>query len=435
MRMATNEINNNASNVTIGGSDRADTINNTNCELDNVTIDAKGGNDYISTQTNYSSISGGDGNDTIYNYYTTEWFGNQFEGNVGGQYNTLDGGDGDDSIKNESDNVLILGGSDNDVIINNGAKVTIDGGGGNDTVAISDDFGMHQGNVYEYRADGGHDVLTNYGNDDTIRLVGVSLDGGVTGIGNNDRDIILQVGNGTITIKKGKGKEINIQQDDAEDPYLISAPESISNDEADAEIVTGNLNDYVENRANGVRISTGGGADYIYNSGSNVEADAGDGNDTVKNDGANAVINGGDGDDLLENRGANSTLIGGTGDDTINLGAATRVQYARGDGNDVIIGYDSDSTIHITSGTIGSIVTDGLDVVIKVGDGSLRIKDAFEQMLTIVKADNSVIRNSYGDYDINNVSLYQEVNGTKNANKIKNIGDGATINWRAMTRS
>ena len=62
------------------------------------------------------------------------------------------------------------------------------------------------------------------------------------------------------------------------------------------------------------------------------------------------------------------TINGGTGDDTIDGTCDYKlIQYAAGDGNDLIIGYNVTDTVQILSGTVSGTQTSGDDVVIETG--------------------------------------------------------------------
>ena len=414
------------SNTLVSGTSAADTIINDNSEAVNVTVDAGGKNDYILTRSSDSSINGGEGNDTIYNYFKTVGYTPpEYEG---GSNVTLNGGAGDDSIKNVSTLVAIYGGDGNDILINDAKSVTINGGAGNDTIEIGDRLGAHHGNVIEYVAGEGDDVILNYTSEDTIKIVNGTVTGGRRGVGSNENDIILQVGDNTLTLKKGAGKVLNVIDATCEedDPKLIESPLALTNEEADVSLSGAELNDYINNSGERVTISSDGGADYIVNSGDSASILAGNGNDTIC--GAQAIADAGAGDDVVYNEGENATVYGGLGDDTITLNSATWLKYARGDGNDVIYGFDETSTLEITSGVTGTFrVVDGMDVVIPVGTGTITLKDAAGKTLTWIDAKGNVKSVVYGEFDLTNESEFNVVEGTSGADRIHNKGDRATV--------
>ena len=146
-------------------------------------------------------------------------------------------------------------------------------------------------------------------------------------------------------------------------------------------IIGGDREDDINNSGgSSVVLNGGGGDDYFYSSGKNCTIDGGEGNDDITNYGERAVIYGGVGNDVIENKtiGKSSTIVGGEGDDTIRMSdydAHNVIQYAEGDGNDIVedtYNYNKfDATLQITSGTY-SLAYDGDDLLVKVGNGSIR---------------------------------------------------------------
>lgn len=105
-----------------------------------------------------------------------------------------------------------------------------------------------------------------------------------------------------------------------------------------------------------------------------------------------------------------STVNGGAGDDTIIAdGFAPRAfEYKTGDGNDVYYhfndnesGLDSHlSTIHITKGkidkiTLGNVKLDSSDVMINVGNGSIRLVKGDDKKFKIREADGTTTTLAY----------------------------------------
>ena len=76
---------------------------------------------------------------------------------------------------------------------------SLDGGKGNDTL-----IGGAGEDVFIYSA--GKDVIANYSADDTIKI----SSGEITKTAYKGSDVIFTVGNGSITVKDGKGKQISI---------------------------------------------------------------------------------------------------------------------------------------------------------------------------------------------------------------------------------
>ena len=456
--MADSLVYNNTPDTLISGTTKIDTIINGSAASD-VTIEANAGKDVIWNLGKYAYIDGGVGDDTINNYNQTE---DSYSGEpvkVGGFGSTLLGGEGNDSIYNSNEEVSIDGGAGNDTITNDAKHVTMNGGAGDDTIEVNDRIGSKPGNVVQYSAGGGNDVLFNFSNNsdeaDTLQLQdGMSITGGYRGMGSNNMDVILEVANGTstgtITIKKGVGRAINVLTDGNEDEEAVDIgnPLNETNTVEGRKISGGVLNDYIENSGADVVIDADGGADYVYNAGDRASITGGAGSDTIFNDGDEATLDGGDGGDFIANSGLNvsisggadadeitnsgagSTIKAGGGDDIVTVSASTVIEYASGDGNDVIYGYDETSTLAITSGS-PKVAVNGLDVVITVGKGKITVKDAVGKTLNWINKDGKLTSKVYGNFDIENESDFNEVLGTVTAEKIYNSGDFSTIDGGA----
>ena len=99
--------------------------------------------------------------------------------------------------------------------------------------------------------------------------------------------------------------------------------------------------------------------------------------------GSNVSINAGKGNDFIRNSGSNVTISGGAGNDHISLGAVGNlIEYASGDGMDTILGFNESDTLTISGGSY-STQASGSDVLVKVGKGSILLKDAKGKALNI----------------------------------------------------
>ena len=70
------------------------------------------------------------------------------------------------------------------------------------------------------------------------------------------------------------------------------------------------------------------------------------------------------------------------------------IQYADGDGDDVVEDYNVGDTIQVTEGTIDSKTASGVDVILKIGEGSITLKNAANKELTIINADGSTTKDT-----------------------------------------
>ena len=153
-------------------------------------------------------------------------------------------------------------------------------------------------------------------------------------------------------------------------------------------------------------VSAGGVTDYLYGTAPLVEervvAYSGDGNDSISCIG-NVLVDGGAGSDTINNGNSyttiyggagadsiysfNSTINAGAGNDTVNLsygGKNNVIQYAEGDGNDLIQNLGSSDTLGIYGGY--STQTSGNDVLVYVGSGTITLEDASGKTVNIEKS-------------------------------------------------
>ena len=150
-------------------------------------------------------------------------------------------------------------------------------------------------------------------------------------------------------------------------------------------IVSGGTDkDTISNEKMNVTISGGSGNDSIRNTGENVLIKAGSDNDKIYNYGDNSSINGGEGRDTIKNYAADVTITGGKGNDYIYLTSAAKnnlIQYASGDGNDTIVGINSDDTLQIAGSY--STTTSGKNIIVNVGTDKIILKNAINKTVTI----------------------------------------------------
>ena len=371
-------INSGGESDVVTGTSKADNLTNSK---DSIKIDALAGNDKISNNGSNVTIIGGKGNDSIkntgenvlYQYANGEGkdtisgfgandtlqitkgtiksslvSGSDFILNVGSgsvTFKNIEGGtninilnaDGSssvitvpkilqgtskaDSLTNIEDDYQIDALAGNDKITNSGSNVTIIGGTGNDSISNSG-----ENVLYQYATGDGKDTIIGFGENDTLQITKGTIKNSLV----SGNDLILTVGTGSITLKDVVGIEINLI-DEKGKASTLEVP-------------------YVHTLTKG--------ADYFTNEDEGYKVDALGGNDSIDNFADYAIINGGSGNDLI-----------------YTSGEGNIIQYANGDGNDVIYGFTENDSLQITKGSVTSTTITGGDTVLKIGTGSITLKD------------------------------------------------------------
>ena len=272
----------------------------------------------------------------------------------------LSGTSGDDEINN--------GGWWNDSSHSGGSNVTINTGEGNDYV-------WNSGDSVTINTGAGNDYVDNYrGSDCTIN----------TGEGNDS--VYNSVWYCTINTGEGNDSVYNFWS-----KYCT--------------INTGEGDDSVENNSDSVTINTGEGNDSVYNdAGDDCTINMGAGYDYVENyEGAKVTINTGAGNDSVENRGSKVTISGGKGNDTIinncdsnlipyddNDGSNVIFKYAEGDGNDIIYGFNKNSTLSIGGGSY-STKKSGDNIIVTVVTGKISLMGAASLSAVNIVGENKPV--------------------------------------------
>ena len=281
-------------------------------------------------------------------------------------------------------NNSIKGGSGNDTLSGGKGADTLTGGSGKD--------------VFVYATGDGKDVITDYNSGvDSIKLTS----GSITKSSLSGSDVVLRVGSGSITLKNMKDKEITVINSAGTTSTKIygnssnsstAAPKTVTLDNSSSSPVSIALPTQLidaSSRTNQIKIT----ANILSNT-----IKGGSGADTIYGGAGNDSILGNKGNDKLFGQTGNDTLIGGKGDDTLNGGAGADVfVYSNGDGNDWITDYSAgQDSIKLLSGTIKSASLSGSNVVLKVGSGSITLKDAADKSITVIDSAGNTTSSVYG---------------------------------------
>lgn len=430
-RILGDNIENSTSNTLITGTAYDDTITNTG---DNVTIKALGGDDYIAnsdantvnsgTEGSGVSIVAGEGDDTVYNkhsYYPTISGGKGDDSIVvsSGHKTYINGGEGNDSIigRLKGDDSWAIGGhatvlgGDGDDYISTGYTndSSIDGGAGNDTIVtygLNNSINGGEGeNIIQFDATNSEDTS----NGSYVIFNGyTTVKGFATGFGEGtDTVYFMNDAPACNFLESG----LVLYDDDGEDNYARLSFDGVTENtklnlyyaEGDRHVkevfinyekgYTVEAEDFTPD--NGVTVETyfvgstalpNEGIDFnSINAPLNISLDTDYGADVpfwVNN--IYSII-GGAGLTTITGSEKSDTIIAGDGDITINAAkaddyisvnsAAALIEYASGDGNDTIFGFNANSTLSI-SGDSYTSTKSGNDVIVSVGDSEITLVGA-----------------------------------------------------------
>ena len=436
-----NDVTNQADDVTLQSGKGKDTLRNSG---KNVLLSGGDDDDYLGNSGANATLHGDKGNDTIFNHGENSTINgyedNDYINNTGASV-TVNGNTGNDWINNSGSSVTIKGGKENDFIKNSGANVVfeyavgdgydvIEGFNETSTLKISD---FLVSNRYS-KSTVGNDVYVNVGGEAIIIKDGVSL------------SKINIVGTEITPEADSRSPENTYSFTEGDDNVLIHTYGEFFTGSSIIYLLGGNDSIYIGNYANFNSISGGDGSDTVNNSGTYVSITGGAGDDSIWNYGLNSTVKGDDGNDEIYNRGESTsvfgdagndsirntgdkvtmdggagndtisnswqdaalmyggegddvislggeytgtfwykgnTLVGGTGNDTIyNDGQEQIYKYFAGDGDDVIVGFHEKDTLCIVNEKYTSSTSDN-DVMIKIGSGSLTLKDAADKTIII----------------------------------------------------
>ena len=273
------------------------------------------------------------------------------------------------TINNTVENTEVVGNDGRDVIITSGRNVTVRSGGGNDTITGSD-----YGELFAFGSVDGSNVITNFGANDTLRV----LDGVIESTATGGDDYLVRYAGGTVTLQGAAHYDF----------VLNGGILAVDNDE----VATIDYN-YITNASNSLRVVGTENRDWIVNTGSNV------------------TIRGNGGDDVIEGSDAFGEVF----------------LFNASDGNDTIKNFGQKDTLQIITGSITKSATVGNDLIVTVTSGrdvgTVLLKDVINKDVTIKGMD--VFLEPIND--INNDKDNVKISGTTGRDYIINTGEGVTI--------
>lgn len=272
----------------------------------------------------------------------------------------------------------LYGGKGNDSLYGDTGNDTLTGNKGNDTLT-----GGADSDTFVFANNDGKDLITDYAEEDIIKFTS-----GTPKFKKSGSNVLITLGNGTITVKGAADKVISYIDKDGNEltyPSIVSASGTTLK-------LLGNYNkDYFDV------------ADYDGDDGATyktIDASAVENELTIiGNKLANKIIgteeddsiSGGAGKDTILGGDGNDTINGGKGNDSLSGGEGTNTfLYNTGDGDDIITDYKNGDIIYLASGTVkNAVVTKANDYVLTIGSGKITIKDAAEKYIHVVDANGN----------------------------------------------
>ena len=272
--------------------------------------------------------------------------------------NTISGGSKNDTLDGGAGNDSILGGKGNDSLVGNKGNDTIDGGQGNDTLT-----GGAGKDLFIYSA--GNDVITDYAAGDKI-----SIGAAIAKTSLKGSDAIFTIGKNTLTVAKGKDKELTII-DAAGTTQTIIGGALLADNSTNKKTTLESWRTTADasSRTSAIQLKGNGLANTIL---------GGSKNDTLYGGNGNDYLVGNTGNDKLYGQKGNDTLVGGLGNDSLwgDKGADVFL-FENGDGKDVIFGFDNSDMLQITGAFSASYNKSKGEVYFKVGStkNAITLKD------------------------------------------------------------
>ena len=271
-----------------------------------------------------------------------------------------------------SNGLKIEGNDKNNVIKAGSGNDTLEGDDGNDTLT-----GGNGADVFVYES--GNDVITDYAaGQDTIKLDDDDILINSATVSGSDA-LINVTGGGSIKVKNGLDKNISVVYGNGTST-IVSVPSST------IPTLPSGVTYNIKKSSLTIKAPFNGTFDTAVYDLSSVKTIDGSKNTNFislkGNDESNTIKAGKNG----------SNLYGNGGDDTLTGGKSVdNFYYADGDGNDTIAKYKSgQDIIHITSGEISSAVVSGSNVILNVGDGSIKNKSGKNKKINIADADGEI---------------------------------------------
>jgi len=260
--------------------------------------------------------------------------------------NSILGGGGKDILYGKNGDDFIDGGANADKLYGQNGADTLHGGAGNDSL-----WGGAGNDLFVYSA--GNDIIADYAAGDKI-----SLGAAVSSATVDGSNVLLAVGQNTLTITNGKGKEFAIIDATGNEYTTLVGGLVLDNTAGATTLAAGIAEADASSRTKAIKI-TGNALDNTISGGA--------GKDILYGANGDDFIDGGVNADKLYGQNGNDTLWGGAGNDTLyGSDGADVFLYRSGEGKDVISGFENDDMLLITGAFTASVNASAKTIAFKV---------------------------------------------------------------------
>ena len=291
----------------------------------------------------------------------------------------------DDSIDNVGSKLTIDGGTGNDRVNNSGSDVTINGGTGNDVVTLSG--GEESGNTFVYTVGDGNDILYNFNENDTIKVIGTKdIEPSI-----KNKDTVFKIGKGSITIRDAAKSNMTITVfGESEDEIISSDTYTTEGIISDDKIVLPTTQKKEYKQAENTGVVDGSkmkkGIKIIGNDEGGTLI-GGEGKDTLISSQNDFELTGGAGNDIFIFGGGKDTITdysakGTGGADKVSIAASLTATGYEIDGGDVILSYGTGNDLTIIDGKNKNITFAGKKSTIRIYEDA-GVLDGKKKSLTL----------------------------------------------------
>ena len=297
----------------------------------------------------------------------------------------------------------VMGGTGDDTLIAKDATGSVlSGGRGNDRIYL----GTGADRVY-FAAGDGHDSV--YGFEANKDILVLYDNGKPEKVRATKVDLVLQNGQGTVTLRNGAGKKLLIEDGKGQIQKYWFGRDDQNNTfdyETDGNYIGSvQKSDTIIVRQNGVSID---GASAKLRDIDVVNATRTTGGVTVSR--MRSVMGGTGNDTLIAKDATGRVLNGGRGNDRIYLGTgADRVYFAAGDGHDSVYGFEAnkDTLVLYDNGKPEKISATKVDLVLRNGQGTVTLRNGAGKKLLIENGKGQVQKYWFGSDDRDNTYEYE----------------------------